>query len=196
MLGTPLASSAAMRTSSLPALLFSASTALVCSGCFVGPADGGGGPPPPSYTLATVDTGATLTSPAGEGAGVNVEYQAGGHWHIWWTCDTNVSGLNCNFYVDVLARSGNITNASGDRLESDDSLTTPNPNEVTLNTDTSTGVDGVYFDTDPGATINVLQQIGDTQDGSYFYWGAGGQVLGGGDPANVADPLDFVPSSP
>jgi hypothetical protein len=154
-------------------------------------------PPAPSLTLATVDTGATLTAPAGTGAGVFVEYQPGGHWHIWWTCDTDISGLPCTFNVDAIAQTGNITNVSGDRLESNDVLSTPGPNEVSLQTDTSTGVDGVFFDTDPGATINVLQQIGDVQDGTYFYWGQGGGVAGGGSvPNGVADPLNFVGSSP
>ncbi|HEY8087483.1 MAG TPA: hypothetical protein VIF09_06555 [Polyangiaceae bacterium] len=181
-----------MRTSSLLAFFGSLSVVALGAGCVV---DSPGEPPPP-LTLVTVDTGATLTSPPGEGAGVNVEYQAGGHWHVWWTCDTHVSGLPCTFYVDVIAESGSITNATGDQLESDDSLATPASNEVTLNTNTTTGVDGVFFDTDPGATINVLQQIGDVQDGTYFYWGQNGQVMGGGDPSNVADPLSFVGSSP
>jgi hypothetical protein len=196
----PLAVHAAMRTSTLLAFFFSASTFALSSGCVVESA----GPPRPEpqpqpqsqVTLATVDTGVTLSSPPGQGAGVNVEYQAGGHWHIWWTCDTQISGLHCTFYVDVTTQSGSITNVAGDRLESDDVLSTPAANEVTLTTDTSTGVDGVFFDTTPGATINVLQQIGNVQDGTYFYWGQNGQVLGGGDPANVADPLSFTGSSP
>jgi hypothetical protein len=190
-----------MRTRALLAFLFSASTFALSSGCVVeaaGPQPEPQPQPQPqgAVTLATVDTGVTLSSPPGQGAGVNVEYQAGGHWHVWWTCDTNVSGLACNFYVDVIAQSGSVTNVAGDRLESDDVLTTPAANEVTLNTGTSVGVDGVFFDTDPGATINVLQQIGSVQDGTYFYWGQNGQVLGGGVPASVADPLAFAGSSP
>jgi hypothetical protein len=165
--------------------------AFAASGCFVGSE----APARPLTTIATVDTGATLTSPPGEGAGVTVEYQPGGHWHVWWTCDTNLSGLPCTFHVDVVAESGSIRNVAADRLEADDSLVTPSPTEVTLDTNTSTGVDGVFFDTDPGATINVLQVIGDVQDGTYFYWSQGGQILGGGD-VGAADPMGFVASSP
>ncbi len=194
-----------MNTSHALAVLLSGSLLVPSSGCVVGteapapeqnPQQGQGGQGQGQVTLATVDTGVTLTSPAGQGAGVNVEYQAGGHWHVWWTCDTNLSGLTCNFYVDAIAQSGSITNVAGDRLESDDVLSTPAANEVTLNTNTSTGVDGVFFDTDPGATINVLQQIGGVQDGTYFFWTQNGQVLGGGSPSNVADPLEFTASSP
>lgn len=185
-----------MRTNTLLAFLFSAPICCLASGCVVE----AGGPqhqqPAPASVVAAVDTGATLTSPPGQGAGVNVEYQPGGHWHVWWTCDTNLSGLSCNFYVDISARTGAITNVAGDRLESTDELYTPTANEVTLNTATSTGVDGVYFDTDPGATIDVLEQIGDMQDGTYLYWVQGGQVMGGGAPANVTDPMGFTASAP
>jgi hypothetical protein len=153
--------------------------------------------PPPLVRDAVVDTGTTLTEPPGTGAGVFVEYQPGGHWHLWWTCDTKLSGLPCTFYVDAIASTGAITNVTGDQLESDDSISTPASDEVSLTTDTTTGVDGVFFDTTPGATINLLQQIGSTQDGTFFLWGAtGGGVEGGGDPPNVADPLNFTPSSP
>jgi len=166
--------------------------ALAASGCVW---SSEGPPPPRLVTQATVDTGPTLTVSPGTGAGVFVEYQAGGHWHVWWTCDTNLSGLPCTFHVDVIAQSGTIGNVAGDRLEANDSLVTPNPTEVTLDTSTSTGVDGVFFDTDPGAAINVLQVIGDAQDGTYFYWSQGGQILGGGD-VDAADPMSFVGSSP
>jgi hypothetical protein len=186
-----------MRTSTLLALATTTSIAVLSCGCVVGPDDG---QPIPEQqgglSLATVDTGEMLSSPPGQGAGVNVEYQAGGHWHIWWTCDTDISGLTCNFYVDAIAQSGAITNVSGDRLESDDVLDQPSSSEVTLNTSTSTGVDGVFFDTDPGATINVLQQIGGVQDGTYFFWSQNNQILGGGNPSAVNDPLSFVGSQP
>jgi hypothetical protein len=192
--GTRLAVVDAMPTNTPLAFLFSTLVFTLSSGCVV--QTGGPQHAQPATVVAKVDAGVTLTSAPGQGAGVNVEYQTGGHWHIWWTCDTNISGLNCNFYVDVIARTGNITNVAGDRLESTDQLTTPSATEVTLNTGTSTGVDGVFFDTDPGATIDVLQQIGTVQDGSYFYWSQGGRVMGGGVPGNVADPMGFVGSAP
>ncbi len=147
--------------------------------------------------LATIDTGAVLTEPPGTGVGVFVEYAAGGHWHLWWTCDTRLSGLACTFDVVATVGSGAVTNVAGDRLESDDVLTTPSPTEVDLATNTTSGVDGVFFDTTPGATITVVQRVGDTQDGSFFFWAQNGVVQGGGSVAGgVADPLSFVPSSP
>lgn len=148
-------------------------------------------------TVATVDTGVMLTVPPGTGVGVFVEYAAGGHWHLWWTCDTTLSGLSCTFDVVATIPTGTITNVTGDRLESDDSLTTPSSTEVALLTNTTTGVDGVFFDTAPGATITVVQRIGNTQDGAFFYWSQMGTIEGG--PATkvaVDDPLSFVPSSP
>jgi len=146
-------------------------------------------------TQGTVDTGATLTEPPGTAVGIFVEYAAGGHWHLWWTCDTNLSGLPCTFDVSATVATGTVSNVTGDRLESDDSLTS-NSTEVTLATNTTSGVDGVFFDTSPGASISVLQHVGTTQDGSFFFWSQSGALQGGGTPSRVADPLSFVPSSP
>ena len=146
---------------------------------------------------AIVDPNVTLTQPPGTGVGVFVEYAAGGHWHIWWTCDTNLSGLTCTFDVQAQVATGTMSNVRGDRLEPDDTLTTPSSTEVALATNTSVGVDGVFFDTDPGATITVLQRVGNSQDGTFFFWSQGGSVMGGGSVAGgVADPLSFTPSSP
>jgi hypothetical protein len=147
--------------------------------------------------LATVDTGVMLTDPPGTAVGVFVEYAAGGHWHLWWTCDTTLSNLSCTFDVIATIPTGTITNVTGDRLESDDSLTTPSATEVALVTNTTTGVDGVFFDTAPGATITVVQRIGNTQDGAFFFWSQNGTIEGGTTSTQaVADPLSFVPSTP
>ena len=56
-------------------------------------------------------------------------------------------------------------------------------------------MDGVYFDTAPGATITVVQRVGEVQDGAFFFWSQNGSIEGGTE-GKVADPLSFVPSSP
>ena len=199
--GMCLAKGEAMLKAGLFTVAFTVSS---LAGCAIdsgpGPLGDTPGTPPPSSNdlkLATVDTGATLTDPPGTGVGIFVEYQAGGHWHLWWTCDTTLSGLSCDFDVVATADSGSVSNVTGDRLESNDSLTNPNSTQVVLSTSTSTGVDGVFFDTDPGAQITVFQRIGASQDGSFFIWSQGGTIMGSGKVSQgVADPLDFVPSSP
>src|SRR5579872_4762858 len=61
----------------------------------------------PQPLLAVVDTGQTLSAPAGQGVGVFIEYQTGGHWHLAWTCDTELTGRDCPFVIAVsVASSG------------------------------------------------------------------------------------------
>jgi len=150
---------------------------------------------PNQITSATIDPNVKLSEPPGTGVGVFVEYATGGHWHLWWTCDTNISGLPCTFEVSATVASGAVTNVAGDRLETDDTLSS-NTTEVTLSTSTTTGVDGVWFDTSPGTSISVLGKVGSAQYGTFFFWSQSGVIEGGGTPAHVADPLTFVPASP
>src|SRR4051812_10475646 len=62
----------------------------------------------PSTMLVEVDADQTMNAVGGEGVGVFVEYRRGGHWHIWWTCDTKQSAQICDFSVSAAAASGNV----------------------------------------------------------------------------------------
>jgi hypothetical protein len=48
----------------------------------------GDGAPSATPLLVDVDPNQTLSAAPGQGAGVFIEYKTGGHWHVWWTCDT------------------------------------------------------------------------------------------------------------
>src|SRR5690242_1712082 len=78
---------------------------------------GAGGPPgstsPPGPTgpmLVDVDTDQTMNAVGGDGVGVFVEYAKGGHWHVWWTCDTNKTQESCDFAVTMTVAAGKIAN--------------------------------------------------------------------------------------
>src|SRR5215472_7303151 len=71
--------------------------------------------------LVDVDTNRTMTAQPGDGVGVFTEYAAGGHWHIFWTCDTNRTNFDCLFNVGI-STAGAITNPAGDALDTTDQL--------------------------------------------------------------------------
>jgi hypothetical protein len=153
----------------------------------------GGGSSQPM--LVDVDPNLTLTAKPGDGVGVFTEYRTGGHWHVWWTCDTNATNLPCSFQIAASVASSAITNVSSQLLEASDQLTRPGPQDVQVVTTTSTGVDGVQFDVPAGASITLDVQLNGQRDGSFLFFAQGGQV-NGGYPGTLSDPLMLEPSSP
>jgi hypothetical protein len=110
-----------------------------------GSGSGSGGSAQPM--LVDVDPNQTMNATPGDGVGVFVEYKTGGHWNVWWTCDTNKTQLGCSFDNTITVSTGTITNLAGQQLEASDSLTQASPQSVEAITETTTGVDGITFDT-------------------------------------------------
>jgi hypothetical protein len=171
-----------------------------CSMCGDPPSSGGGsyagsgGSPSQNVVLAKIDTGETLTTEKGKGAGVFVEYAEGGRWHVFTSCDFDLYGEKCDW--DVLATvqtGGPMTNAliesaeqaDGDRLYSDGA-------SVNLVVSTASDFDGMTFMTDPGATVRIDVLLGGAADARYIYWVGDGGVHSGA-PSN---PIDLKPSIP
>jgi hypothetical protein len=151
-----------------------------------------------TQTQSTIDTDATLQIDPGTGAGVYVEYAAGGHWHIRTTCDTGTDNSNpsCAWDVLVFPQDGHsLSNVTGEDLEPDDSLGTyaPSPEGYELLATTGSDVDGFTFDSDPGAGIKLDTLLGGTCTDSVrlVFWEGNG-ALHPGEPSN---PLVLLPSS-
>ncbi len=145
--------------------------------------------------LVEVDADKTMTAQPGQGVGVFSEYGSGGHWHVWWTCDTDRSGQSCNFQVTVTVASGAIANATGEALEASDELVQPASSEIEIITRTSTLRDGVRFDTSPGAVITLDAKLNGQEDGSLLFFVQDG-VVNGNYSGTLTDPLMFEPASP
>jgi hypothetical protein len=145
--------------------------------------------------LVDVDTGQTLTAQPGQGVGVFTEYQAGGHWNVWWTCDTVMTGLSCNFQISVSVSSAPVTNLASQLSESGAQPVQVSPNEVSATTTTTNATDGITFDTAPGAIVTLGAKLDGNEDGSFLFFVQDGKVNGGYQGA-LADPLMIEPSSP
>jgi len=151
--------------------------------------------------LARVDDNVTMNASPGEGVGVFSEYDSGGHWHLWWTCDTLVTHESCPFDIKVSVDKGGITNASAEQFTSRDTLVTPttpasgDEGGIEAKTRTTTGTSGVLFDTDPGATITLTASVGGHYNGKFLFWVQGGKV-DDDFRGTVTDPLMLVGASP
>jgi hypothetical protein len=154
---------------------------------------------PATPMLVDVDPNATMNATPGNGVGVFIQYQTGGHWNVWWTCDTNKTGLPCAFTNTVNVASGSITNLAAQDLESTDSLTQPGSQQVVATTNTTTGVDGITFDTpfSPGQTpvITLNAQLNGAENGQYLFFVQDGEI-NGNYAGMLTDPLELEPKTP
>jgi hypothetical protein len=144
--------------------------------------------------LVQVDTGQTMNAAGGEGVGVFVEYFKGGHWHLWWSCDTNRTSQSCNFDVHATVSAGSISNIDNGELNG--GVATPtSTSSVDVTSTTSTDVHGVRFDTAPGAIITVEASVGGLKDGSFLFFVQDGKV-NGGFSGQLTNPLQLQGTSP
>jgi hypothetical protein len=167
--------------------------------CVIGHDHGSTNQPPPANTApltVVIDTNQTMSQKGGQGVGVFVQYTSGGHWHVWWTCDTSLSGLPCDFAVRMTGTS--IANAitQFDPAETGDALATSTPEELDVTAHTTTGIDAIDFDAAPGADLKVDLSVSGLRDGAFFFFVQNGQIDGNFPPSKLTDPLVFEPSTP
>jgi hypothetical protein len=148
--------------------------------------------------LVVVDTGQTLTASPGQGVGVFTEYQAGGHWRVWWTCDTGVTNLPCSFRIDITpgtGMAGSFANVDLPASTDPATLLSPSSSAITVTSTTKMDLDSVTFDTAPGATITLDAQINGAENGALLFFVQDGKV-NGDYQGTISDPLMLEPSSP
>jgi hypothetical protein len=193
----------------LPTVTAAATLAFAATGCmFSGSASVGtdpiSGPAEASAPVATdttpavasisIDAGATMSAEPGTGVGVFVEYQAGGFWTVFTTCDTEISGAACDF--DILAYGLDpatfIDQVQGFDLGSADALSLADDGSISLVAQTSFRMNGFTFEADPGAAIELDVLVDGAAQPRFVYAVSGGSLLEGV-PTN---PADFTPASP
>jgi hypothetical protein len=173
----------------------SSSPGYAASGGSSGSSGGGASTQP---MLVVVDPNQTMNASPGDGVGVFVQYKTGGHWDIWWTCDTNKTGQSCAFDNIVTVSSGAIANAEGQLLDSSDSITS-GAQKIEVTSNTSTGIDGMTFDTPPtngqAPIITLDAQVNGVENGGYLFFVQNAQI-NGGYTGTLTDPLMLEPKTP
>jgi hypothetical protein len=149
--------------------------------------------------LVDLDPDQSMNASPGEGVGVFIQYKTGGHWNIWWTCDTNKTGLGCSFDNTVTVSTGSITNLAGQVLEGSDAVTQPSAQKIEAVTATSTGVDGITFDTpfSSGQTpvITLDAKLNGSENSQYLFFVQDGKI-NGNYQGMLTDPLMLEPKTP
>lgn len=162
-----------------------------------GSSSGGGSVQP---MLVDVDPNQTMNATAGDGVGVFVEYKTGGHWNVWWTCDTNKTGESCAFDNVVSVSKGTIANVGSMTPGVAAMGVTQNaPGTIEAQTNTSTSIDGVTFDTPlTGNDVPVITldaKVNGQENPAWLFFVQEGQINGGTHDV-LTDPLMFEPSTP
>jgi hypothetical protein len=193
-------------------MVVGAAAAALLVGCVVESSsrrgDGGGGGTGGGYSgagnyssgstqpmVVKVDPDQTLVAMPGNGVGVFSEYRTGGHWHVWWTCDTQITGLSCGYRVAISVGSGVISNVDGQSLPVTDQLTQPTTQDVVVATLTGSDLSEIFFDASPGESIEVDAQLNGERDGAFLFFVQSGQV-NGGYKGTLTDPLILEPLAP
>jgi len=148
---------------------------------------------------STIDTDAQIAIDAGLGAGVFIEYASGGHYHLRTACDTTRSNATCQWDIIITPQeSKTISNVLAEDLEGSDTIH-PYPAPANqpdasvsyqLTAETSTDLDGVTFDIEPGSAITVDAFLDNTCALPFFFW-VGDGALHSGSPSN---PLTLTPT--
>jgi hypothetical protein len=144
--------------------------------------------------LAEIDTNQTMDATPGDGVGVFIEYRAGGHWHLWWTCDTTHTKQSCDYSVSATATSGDISNVDAEDLPGG-FVTSPTPSRVDAKSTTTNEVHGIRFDTNAGAVITIDASIGGLKDGAILFFVQDGKV-NGGFTGKLTNPLQLRGKTP
>lgn len=145
--------------------------------------------------LVDVDTGKTMTATPGDGVGIFVEYRAGGKWHVYWTCDTNKTGLGCQFNIQVASVTGSLQNLAVSGQAQGDDIRQTDASTINATTSTSSNAVDITFDADSGGTIEITAAVGGIQDSSFFFFVQDGAV-NGGYQGKLTDPLRFEGKTP
>jgi len=140
----------------------------------------------------SIDTDKGITTAAGEGVGVFVEYQAGGHWHVFTSCDTIATGYGCAYDVTAQVSGGTVSNVRGEDLETNDVAGSACPSTAYLSVGTGSNFDGMLFDAPAGATVRVTAALGGVLYPNVIYWVDADIARS---DAN-SNPLDLTPNAP
>ncbi|HEY4102882.1 MAG TPA: hypothetical protein VGM44_03290 [Polyangiaceae bacterium] len=148
---------------------------------------------------STIETDQQIVIDAGQGAGVFIQYASGGHYTLSTACDTNLSNSTCHWDIIIDPQAGKmLSNVMGQNLSGADSLQPyPGPTDSSMLTsyhltaETTTEIDSVTFDTDPGASVSIDAYLDGTCALPFFFWFGDG-ALHEGAPSN---PVVLTPSS-
>jgi hypothetical protein len=141
----------------------------------------------------SIDPDVFVEASPGVGVGVFVEYQSGGLWEVFTTCDTELSGYACSYDVILSVPPGHsLRDVEGVELESSDGVYFLADGAVQLFATTRYRFDRILFETDAGEALRVDAALDGYADPAIVVWNGYGGIQDGA-PTN---PVDLAPAEP
>lgn len=181
------------RLRALAATLFAASLgSLGCSvdtreDVIVVPGPGGD----PNAVFEVIDTDVLLDTELGMGAGLFVEYESGGLWRLWTSCDTLTSDHVCQFDTFVLSDGFIEEVVELDDMEAGDEVDFLSDFEIRFLAETTVDSDTIEILTEPGAPLELDPFLDGFSAPDFLVWSSGGEVIHGAPRAPVVFTPDF-----
>ncbi len=144
----------------------------------------------PGIEEASIDTGGILILDPGR-VGATAEYLGDGAWRFAAACDTELTGVRCNWRIRVTPLDGITYAFAPESLEDDDELFADGEAGVIFDTLTDFDIDGFTLETTPGATVRVDLSLDGSCGGPFFFWLDREQTLAGVTPS-----VELTPSEP
>jgi hypothetical protein len=140
-----------------------------------------------------IDTGGTVSADAGDGAGLFVEYSTGGEYHVFTTCDTNISKQYCEWRIVASIDPAQSLDFTDDgNFEADDSITRIDDGAVRLVFVSDVDFDGAVLKVPPGEPLRLNWLLDGFARTDMLSWVSGGTVQTGA----PSDPVDLEPTTP
>ncbi|MEZ4311387.1 MAG: hypothetical protein R3F14_25400 [Polyangiaceae bacterium] len=146
---------------------------------------------PATISAVNIQPDRVLEATPGEGVGIFVEYQTGGFWKVWTTCDTFTSKQVCSFDIFASTREAKDLRVFGtEDVEGFDQLIDLGNGAVELLADTDSDTDALLLEVEPGAPLDLEVYIDGQSAQPFVYW-VSDDVIHAGAPDN---PVRFVPA--
>ena len=144
----------------------------------------------PVAATADIDADAAMETSPGVETGLYVEYLSGGLWIVYTTCgDVDLYGA-CEWDIATSVPDCAFVGAEGYELDGEVVETDDLGAWATLYTDY--GYDGLYIQTQPGASLQLDALLDGDYADSYIFWVEDGAVRSGA----PMTPIEFVPDVP
>ena len=145
--------------------------------------------------IATIDVGERIEVDPGVGAGVFVEVDSGGTWHVFCACDTVDSGAECSWDIAVSAPFGESLEVVGEEdIEAHDEVWILDPGAVRLLTSTGEDFDGFRLEAVPGLALRFDMLLDGVRQPRFLNWVGEGEIQQGADELPIVlEPREGAP---
>ncbi|MBN1609207.1 MAG: hypothetical protein JW940_21435 [Polyangiaceae bacterium] len=154
----------------------------------------------PTVEEAAIQTDGTMTDIVpGRGAGIFIEHASDGEWAVTVACDTERSGLACEWDVYARPLGADDLVLVGPELPTEDWAVENREGGISYQTTTSDELDQLWFVGAPREAVSFYVLLDarfidrDTAPERFVYWVGEAGVLHAGAPSN---PIELVPTGP